>query len=197
MVPAHSYEIPRVSYYSGYYHVGSFFAYQTFTIYGLLFQVILLNLPNQLCSPNPKSITTSGLASSSFARHYSRNRFFFLFLVGTKMFQFPTFPSNVLLYSYADDWTFISNRVSPFRNLWINGYLLLPTAYRSLSRLSSALGAKSFTLCSQQLNLLASHKHRSTSLNFSQFLLDVPMYSLVKIASFALYNLLLLAIKIN
>ena len=80
MVPAHSYEIPRVSYYSGYYHVGSFFAYQTFTIYGLLFQVILLNLPNQLCSPNPKSITTSGLASSSFARHYSRNRFFFLFL---------------------------------------------------------------------------------------------------------------------
>ena len=41
---------------------------------------VLLNLLNQLCSPNPKSITTSGLGSSSFARHYSRNRFFFLFL---------------------------------------------------------------------------------------------------------------------
>ena len=35
---------------------------------------------NQLCSPNPRSITTSSLGSSSFARHYSRNRFFFLFL---------------------------------------------------------------------------------------------------------------------
>ena len=32
--------------------------------------------------------------------------------------------------------------VSPFRNLWIKGYLLLPKAYRSLSRLSSPLRAK-------------------------------------------------------
>ena len=80
MVPAYSYKIPRVLHYSGYYHVSSPFTYQTFTIYGLPFQAILLDLLNQLCSPNPKSITTSGLGSSSFARHYSRNRFFFLFL---------------------------------------------------------------------------------------------------------------------
>ena len=32
-------------------------------------------------------------------------------------------------------------RVSPFRNLWINRYLPLPKAYRSLSRLSSPLRA--------------------------------------------------------
>ena len=32
--------------------------------------------------------------------------------------------------------------VSPFRDLRINGYLLLPEAFRSLSRLSSALSAK-------------------------------------------------------
>ena len=37
-------------------------------------------------------------------------------------------------------------RVSPFRNLRINGYLLLPEAYRSLSRLSSAPSAKAFPL---------------------------------------------------
>ena len=37
--------------------------------------------------------------------------------------------------------------VSPFRNLRINGYLLLPEAYRSLSRLSSALSAKASALC--------------------------------------------------
>ena len=37
-------------------------------------------------------------------------------------------------------------RVSPFRHLRINGYLLLPEAFRSLSRLSSALSAKASTI---------------------------------------------------
>ena len=37
-------------------------------------------------------------------------------------------------------------RVSPFRDPWIKGYLLLPKAYRSLSRLSSAPSAKAFPL---------------------------------------------------
>ena len=37
-------------------------------------------------------------------------------------------------------------RVSPFRNLRIDGYLLLPEAFRSLSRLSSALSAKASAL---------------------------------------------------
>ena len=41
--------------------------------------------------------------------------------------------------------------VSPFRNLRINGYVLLPAAYRSLSRLSSALSAKASTLRSYSL----------------------------------------------
>ena len=36
--------------------------------------------------------------------------------------------------------------VSPFRYLRIIGYLLLPEAFRSLSRLSSALSAKASTL---------------------------------------------------
>ena len=36
--------------------------------------------------------------------------------------------------------------VSPFGNLRINGYLLLPVAYRSLSRPSSAPDAKAFPL---------------------------------------------------
>ena len=37
-------------------------------------------------------------------------------------------------------------RVSPFGNLRITGYLLLPEAYRSLSRPSSAPDAKAFPL---------------------------------------------------
>ena len=43
--------------------------------------------------------------------------------------------------------------VSPFRYLRIYGYLLLPAAFRSLSRLSSALSAKASTLRSCSLNL--------------------------------------------
>ena len=45
-----------------------------------------------------------------------------------------------------------SSQVSPFRNLRIDGYLLLPVAFRSLSRLSSALSAKASTLRSFTLN---------------------------------------------
>ncbi len=47
-----------------------------------------------------------------------------------------------------------SCRVSPFRNRRVNGYLLLTAAYRSLSRLSSALSAKASTLRSSSLDLL-------------------------------------------
>ena len=44
-------------------------------------------------------------------------------------------------------------QVSPFRHLRVNGYLLLPAAFRSLSRLSSALSAKASTLRSCLLDL--------------------------------------------
>ena len=44
-------------------------------------------------------------------------------------------------------------RVSPFRYLRINAYLQLPAAFRSLSRLSSALSAKASTLRSLLLVL--------------------------------------------
>ena len=43
-------------------------------------------------------------------------------------------------------------RVSPFRHLRIAGHLLLPAAFRSLSRLSSAPGAKASALCPSSLN---------------------------------------------
>ena len=43
--------------------------------------------------------------------------------------------------------------VSPFRDLRVMGYLLLAAAYRSLSRLSSALSAKASALCPYSLSL--------------------------------------------
>ena len=46
---------------------------------------------------------------------------------------------------------FFTAGVSPFGNPRINAYFQLPVAYRRLSRPSSALGAKAFTLCSFSL----------------------------------------------
>ena len=50
-----------------------------------------------------------------------------------------------LFDSTQDDWI-LSSRVAPFGNPRIDGYLLLPVAYRSLSRPSSAPDAKAFPL---------------------------------------------------
>ena len=64
------------------------------------------------------------------------------------MFQFTGFP----LYTYwacaysVHSGGGLLRRVSPFRNLRIMGYVLLPAAFRSLSRLSSALSAKASAL---------------------------------------------------
>ena len=89
--------------------------------------------------------TRSGLGSSAFARRYLQNRVFFLFLRVLRCFSSPgSLP-------YVMDWRMddrgVLCRVSPFRDLRIKGYLLLPEAYRSLSRLSSALSAKASALC--------------------------------------------------
>ena len=92
-----------------------------------------------------------GLASFAFARRYLRNRCFFLFLRLLRCFSSPGSLPYVMDWR-MDDWSF-SSRVSPFRYLRIIGYLLLTAAFRSLSRLSSALSAKASTLRSFLLDL--------------------------------------------
>ena len=96
--------------------------------------------------------THIGLGSSGFARRYSRNRCFFLFLRLLRCFSSPGSPPYTM-DSCMDTWS-LSMWVSPFRYLRITGYLLLPAAFRSLSRLSSALSAKASTLRSFLLNLI-------------------------------------------
>ena len=95
--------------------------------------------------------THSGLGSSDFARRYFRNRCFFLFLRLLRCFSSPGSPPYVMDWRMDD--TSSSYRVSPFRHLRIKDYLHLPAAFRSLSRLSSALSAKASTLRSFLLNL--------------------------------------------
>ena len=108
--------------------------------------------------------THHGLASFHFARRYFGNRFFFLmkelvsfFLRLLRCFSSPGSLPYVMDWR-MDDWS-SSSRVSPFRYLRLNGYLLLPAAFRSLSRLSSALSAKASTLRSFLLDLLLAVFH--------------------------------------
>ena len=92
-----------------------------------------------------------GLGSSPFARRYSENRSFFLFLALLRCFSSGGSPCMTMDLSCSDGGSL--RRVSPFRTPRITGYVLLTVAYRSLSRLSSALSAKAFTLCSLSLDL--------------------------------------------
>ena len=156
MVPAHSIKVSRVSMYSGFRHVNSSFAYGAFTLSGRLSQnlsarfveSIMRSEPRNACiSVWPLSITLA--ATLEIERNFSS--FFFLFLRLLRCFSSPGSLPYVMDWR-MDDWS-SSSRVSPFRYLWLYGYLLLPTAFRSLSRLSSALSAKASTLRSFLLDL--------------------------------------------
>ena len=145
MVPLTSHKVSRVSWYSGSCSVSSAFTYGAFTLCGRLSQNRSVSFQESLMQSVTPECTHSGLGSSAFARRYLQNRVFFLFLRVLRCFSSPgSLP-------YVMDWRMddggVLRRVSPFRNLRINGYLLLPEAYRSLSRLSSALSAKASALC--------------------------------------------------
>ena len=97
-------------------------------------------------SPYPKGITTFGLGSSDFARHYFRNRVYFLFLRVLRCFSSPGSPHYTM--NSCNDNTLLTYWVPSFGNLRIIRYLLLPAAYRSLSRPSSAPCTKASSVCS-------------------------------------------------
>ena len=103
------------------------------------------------CGPYPVYIATYGFAFSAFARHYSRNLGWFLFLQVLRCFSSLGSLRNAMDSRYVL-WLFTIG-VSPFGNLRIEAYLQLPAAYRSLSRPSSAPDAKAFPLCSYSLEL--------------------------------------------
>ena len=118
----------------------------------------ILTIPQR--GPYPVDIATYGFAFSTFARHYSRNLGWFLFLRVLRCFSSPGSLRNAMDSRYVP-WLFTMG-VSPFGNPRIEAYLQLPVAYRSLSRPSSAPDAKAFTLCSCSLEL---------SLNLFRFML--------------------------
>ena len=130
------------------------FGYEVFTLYDRTSQTVLLSCRSYTAVRTP-SCTHNGLGSFPFARRYLGNRCFFLFLRVLRCFSSPGSPTYAM-YLLMCNWSSFS-WVSPFRNRRIKGYLLLPGAYRSLSRLSSALSAKASTICSFMLDQIDSY----------------------------------------
>ena len=109
-------------------------------------------LPGHVLRSLTPACTHTGFGSSHFARRYFGNRVFFLFLRVLRCFSSPGSPPYVM--DWRMDTGGLLQWVSPFRYLRIHGYLPLPEAFRSLSRLSSALSAKASTLRPSLLNRL-------------------------------------------
>ena len=151
MVPAHSIKVSRVSMYSGFRHVNSSFAYGAFTLSGRLSQNLSARFVESIMRSEPhNACIVVWPLSLSLAATYEID---------------VSFSSS----GYLD----VSVHRVPFHTLWIGvwmtgvfpagfphsdicgsiGYLLLTAAFRSLSRLSSALSAKASTLRSFLLDL--------------------------------------------
>ena len=110
------------------------------------FHPLWLAFPKPFCYPltmtfavRTPDCTQSGLGSFPFARRYLGNHCCFLFLRLLRCFSSPGSLPYVMDWR-MDTWS-LSRWVSPFGYLRINGYLLLPAAFRSLSRPSSPPGA--------------------------------------------------------
>ena len=83
-------------------------------------------------NPGEAQMYNSGLGSSPVARHYWGNHCCFLFLEVLRCFSSLGWPPCTSRDNSASRYW-----VVPFGNPRIKGYLLLPAAYRSLSRPSS------------------------------------------------------------
>ena len=121
----------------------SHFTYGAFTLFGVTFQRSSVMISRLKECPQPQ-VQAPGLGCLHSARRYFGDRCFFLFLRVLRCFSSPGSLPYVMDWRTDDRGSLC--RVSPFRHLRITGYLLLPEAFRSLSRLSSALSAKASAL---------------------------------------------------
>ena len=155
MVPALSHRVSRVPWYSGSCHALEDFGYGAFTLSCRSFQFRSPVLSGHSCSPNPAVLRTAVWALPVPLAATPGITFVF-FSSGYLDVSVRRVPLHNLLgfspYSVMDAQG-LPARVSPFRYLRITVYLPLPAAFRSLSRLSSALSAKASALCSFLLNL--------------------------------------------
>ena len=144
MVPPVSHRVSRVRRYSGYNLLGLLFAYGVLTLCDRPSQTFRLSNSSRDDCPQPRRInpsvwplprslaTTSGISFDFSSSPY----------LDVSVQAVP----HVHLFYSMHVTQILSVWVAPFGNLRINGYLLLPVAYRSLSRPSSAPDAKAFPL---------------------------------------------------
>ena len=139
-----SHGVSRVPRYSGSSLLKLLFAYRALTLYGRPSQTVRLKSFSRHDCPQPRGInpsvwplprslaTTYGISVDFSSRSYLD--------VSVQIV-----PHVHLFDSMHVTWI-LSMWVAPFGNSRINGYLLLPETYRSLSRPSSAPDAKAFPL---------------------------------------------------
>ncbi len=133
MVPPCSDQVSRVWPYSGSCAAVRIFTYVTLTLFGWPSHAILLTLSVLTVCPLPRSLaTTYGISFDVSSSPYLD--------VSVQAVPFQYLWIQHWIMEYELHW------VAPFRYLRINGCLLLPEAFRSLPRLSSAPSAKAFTL---------------------------------------------------
>ena len=150
MVPASSLKVPRASSYSGSRSSPFPFAYTTLTSYGRSFQYRSARIGSTLCGPKPHGARTMVWA---LPRSLAATCGIILIFSSSGYL-------DVSVHRVPSVWLWIrhtvtgsASRVSPFRYPRIPACLRLPVAFRSLSRLSSALSAKASTLRPFLLNL--------------------------------------------
>ena len=144
MVPPVSHRVSRVRRYSGSSLLGLLFAYRALTLYGRPSQTFLLKMSSRDDCPQPRRINPPVWPlPRSLATTYG---------ISVDVSSSPYLDVSVQAVPYVHlfdsmhvTWI-LSMWVTPFGNLRIDGYLLLPVAYRSLSRPSSAPDAKAFPL---------------------------------------------------
>ena len=150
MVPASSLKVPRASSYSGSRSSPFPFAYTTLTSYGRSFQYRSARIGSTSCGPKPHGARTMVWA---LPRSLAATCGIILIFSSSGYL-------DVSVHRVPSVWLWIrhtvtgsASRVSPFRYPRIPACLRLPVAFRSLSRLSSALSAKASTLRPFLLNL--------------------------------------------
>ena len=132
----------------------------------------------------------TGLGSSRFARRYSGNRSFFLFLQVLRCFSSLRLPH--LRVTACSCW------VPPFGNLRITAYLQLPVAYRCSSRPSSAPSAKASTVRPCLLNhIFALIKSLSLTTRFISRFIILEIIVLLYITSHRDYTKLDIQFSMN
>ena len=144
MVLPASHKVSRVSWYSGSCHACLPFVYGAFTLSGWLSQNHSAKLIRSITRSEPRNARIPVWAlpislAATFGIDVSFSSSGYLD-VSVHRVPFVTLCIHVTMTALND------RRVSPFRYPWINACLQLPMAFRSLPRLSSALGTKASTL---------------------------------------------------